>query len=214
MGRPMEFSSDSLCTPGAMVTSCMASRLTSGRLSMARLSMEPPRTELPALTSGTSAVTVTSVVSAPGCSVKFRAASCVAVSTMPVCTSCLNPGESTLTEYGPSGRNSTRYWPCPLVVVWRVKFVWVWVNASVAFGMAAPVESATVPNMVAVLSCARDCSEPLTRNRPSANMATHARWKFTLKILFLEVRSGWFSVMAILLKCRQCVGTEIRCSSR
>src|SRR5215471_15891918 len=58
-------------------------------------------------------------------------------------------------EYSPTGRNSMRYSPSPLLSTERESAVPALVAVTWAFGTAAPLGSVTVPMMVPVVTCAR-----------------------------------------------------------
>lgn len=99
IGRPIEFSFVTCWTPGTSVRSVYAFRSTMGRLSTSRLSMVSPNVELPRFTRGTWAVTSTTVVCSPGCSVKFTDAvtrmgflDCGANINLPPCRLATEPG--------------------------------------------------------------------------------------------------------------------------
>src|ERR1017187_8120651 len=88
---------------------------------------------------------------------------------MPVCTSFLNPADSTETEYGPGFRKLTSKYPVWLVVALSETLVAVLVTTTVAPGTTEFCGSTTLPVILPRDSCARQTVERQSRSATPIN---------------------------------------------
>src|SRR5437016_11807 len=121
-------------------------------------------------TIGASLLTTTSCKGVPTSSEKFKTASWPTLRTNPFCVVDLNPDNSTLRSYGPTGSAAKRYAPVSLVKIERDVPVSPFWAVTVAPGTNAPEASFTVPRIVPVGNSRK--AEPPLRTGPAPRQTT------------------------------------------
>src|SRR5215475_4376087 len=177
-----------VCTPGASVNSDAKFRPFSGR---SRIWVGVTSDETAAVrvsTCAASPTTVTVSVCAPVGSVKSATDWLPTVSVIPVRTTVWKPVAEARTSYSPTDKSGTLYRPCESVMADCVIPVPRFFTSIFAPTNTAPELSETVPEMVAVLTCASRRFTPTTKIRIMAYVEA-AQNRFKLRISLLGIYS-------------------------
>src|SRR5258708_6646936 len=157
----------------------------SGRSRIFLFSMTWPSEDVSASSSGETALTSTSSRTSPGCSATRIPAVWSTWSGTRAIAVFLNPADSTLRVYSPTGRNGTSSSPRSLVFPVRDNPVLLLLILTVAAGTTAPVPSTTVTLMVPVATWA-------DKGRAQQSARAQLNWRRFDKVIANS--SQWYTI--------------------